>query len=254
MARQAPCAQYAGLATHEEQALWRRWLEARDEQARAGLMALHMPYARVLAAKCYAARLHDGVEFEEYLQFANVALIETLERYDPSRGAQFRTFAHRRICGAILSGLELLSERQQQISVQQRLRAERLKLAAGTVEPAGAPADALFRYLAEVGLGLALATLLDGAMIQNEAMAHAEDRAFDSTELKQLSYRLQHCLQRLTQRERDVIKGHYLHAMSFEELARMLGISNSRVSQLHQQGLHRLRKLLASRDLCDLAW
>lgn len=243
----------------EEASLWRRWHQAQDEQARDALMTLHLPYARVLAAKSYARRLHDVIEFDEYLQFANLALIESVERYDPALGVQFRTFAHRRIRGAILTGLELLSEQQQQISVQQRLKADRLRSArlnpAGCTRASGsALVDDCFLALAEAGLGYALLTLSDGAMVQGDNTPPIADTAFSSAELKQFSQRLDAYLGRLTVRESQVIKAHYLHAEALRDIAKKLGLSNARVTQLHRQGLKRLRDLLANCDLLDGRW
>ncbi len=249
----------AAHAWAEEAHLWRRWHQAQDVQARDALMTLHMPYARVLAAKAYARRSHDVVEFDEYLQFANVALIESIERYDSALGVQFRTFAHRRIRGAILNGLELLSEQQQQISVQQRLKASRLKSArldsAGYAHASGSSeVNDCFLALAEAGLGYALLTLSDGAMVQGDNTPPIADTAFSSAELKQFSRRLDAYLGRLTVRESQVIKAHYLHAEALRDIAKKLGLSNARVTQLHRQGLKRLRDLLANCDLLDGRW
>src|SRR5207247_5117094 len=99
--------------TAEEAALWRQLRATSDAQAREKLLALHLPYARTLAATFYARRFHDEIEFGDYLQFASVGLLEALDRYDPGRGVQFRTFAARRMQGAILNGLEKLTEKQQ---------------------------------------------------------------------------------------------------------------------------------------------
>src|SRR5262245_21524787 len=93
-------------AEAHELALWRRLRGSRDADARDGLLALHMPYARIVAATYYSRRYNDEVEFGDYLQYASIGLLEALERFDPERGAQFRTFAARRMHGAILNGLE----------------------------------------------------------------------------------------------------------------------------------------------------
>lgn len=237
-----------------ERQLWDRLRNEGDEQARQSLLALHLPFARIMAARLYAGRVHDEFEFDEYLQMATVALIESLDRYDPSRGAQFRTFAHYRLHGAILSGLEKLSERQQQVSLQKRLRADRLSLAAQSAAPARNNADQLFLYLAEVGIGLALGTLLDATNVLEQEEGWGADQAYGRLELKQFAGRLTGLIARLTERERQVIRGHYLQAQTFEEVARQLGISKARVSQLHYQGLQRLRTLLTDHAACDVAW
>src|SRR5215217_267187 len=99
----------------DESVLWQRWRESHDGEAREALLTLHMPYARTIAAVLYGKRVNDGVEFGDYHQLAAVGLLEAMDRFDPARGVQFRTFASRRMQGAVLSGLERLTEKQQQI-------------------------------------------------------------------------------------------------------------------------------------------
>lgn len=234
--------------------LWERLREDGDEEARSVLLALHVPYARVVAAKLYAGRITEDVEFDEYLQFATVALIESLDRYDPGAGAQFRTYAHHRMTGAILSGLEKLSDRTQQLSLQRRLKADRLTLAREAKTSPSAHADDLFRYLAEVGIGLALGAMLDGSNLLIDEERWVPDQSYERVELKQFTRRLKHLITQLTERESQVIQWHYLQSMSFEEIAEKLGISKPRVSQLHYQGLQRLKKLLTNRETCNISW
>jgi len=246
--------QAAPLVGAEEAAWWQAWRDSGDETARQSLLALHLPFARIMAAKLYTGRTDDAVEFDEYLQLATVALIEALDRYDPARGAQFRTYAHLRIKGAILSGLERLSERQQQISLMRRLKADRLSLAKEAPAPAKGHTDQLLQHLAEVGIGLALGAILDGTNLLAEEEGWAPDRGYERVELKQFSQRLRHLVKLLTERESQVIQWHYLQAMDFDDIAAQLGISKARVSQLHYQGLQRLKKLLTSPEACNVAW
>jgi RNA polymerase sigma factor FliA len=94
-----------------EAELWELWREHADDGARQRLLDLHLPYARIVAASYYAKRFHDEIEFADYLQLASLGLIEALGRFDPGVGVQFRTFAARRMHGAILDGIEQLTEK-----------------------------------------------------------------------------------------------------------------------------------------------
>src|SRR3954468_3185376 len=109
-----------------EAALWRELRATGDAALRERLLVLHLPYARTIAATLYARRFHDEIEFGDYLQLARVGMLEAVDRFDPARGVQFRTFASRRMQGAILNGIERLTEKQQQIAARQRLRADRV--------------------------------------------------------------------------------------------------------------------------------
>jgi RNA polymerase sigma factor FliA len=265
----------AALADDGETALWRAWIQGRDAAARERLLERHLPYARVVAATYYARRTHEEIEFEEYLQLARVGLLESFDRYDPALGAQFKTFAARRMQGAILSGLERLTEKNQQIAVRREAQRDRLQAAKnaaseklsenlirheGMAGPAGGKKSEqlLFSYLAEVGIGLALGVMLEGTgMIEPEEVdgaataASAEVTYFQKSEIQRLRDSLRTLVARLSEQERTVIRCHYLQDISFDEIGRMLGVKRSRVSQIHQQALKNLRQGLAP-DACDV--
>jgi RNA polymerase sigma factor for flagellar operon FliA len=239
-------------AAGDEALLWRQLRAEGDAQARERLLALHVGYARVVAAAYYARRFHDDIEFGDYLQFASIGLLEAVERFDPERGVQFRTFAARRMHGAILNGLERCTEKQQQIAARQRLRAERLrdlKLLAGESSGAGTGVpqepQQLLAFVAEAGIGLALCWLLEGSGMV-EGAAGAESQPFyRSAELRQLRERLVQAVEGLPATERTVIRNHYLQEIPFEQIAAGLQLTRGRISQLHRRALLRLRGLLA---------
>lgn len=239
-----------------EAALWQRLRASADAGAREQLLALHMPYARVVAATYYARRYHDEIEFGDYLQYASIGLLEALERFDPGRGAQFRTFAARRMHGAILSGIERLTEKQQQISARQRLRAQRaeaIREIAAEQGAAGGAHERLVRYVAEAGIGLALAWLLEGT-----GMVDAPERAealpfYRQAEMRQLREQLLRSVDDLAPQERTVVRCHYLQEMPFESVAAMLNVTKGRISQIHRQALLRLRAGMAPDGRLDVA-
>ncbi|SFO54238.1 RNA polymerase sigma factor for flagellar operon FliA [Variovorax sp. PDC80] len=253
--------------------LWQRWRDRADPEARELLIGHYLPYARMMAATLYGRRTHDEVEFADYLQYARVGLLEAIDRYDPTQGAQFKTFAARRVQGAMLNGLASFTEKNQQISVRMRLRQERLeavKQAAAEAAPDDAPAtassspsrsaDALFRYLAEVGIGLALGVMLeDTGMVDAQAFdgeAHApspEVSYFRKSEIDRLRSVVRSLVDRLGEQQRTVIRHHYLQEVPFDDIAAMMGVTRGRVSQLHRQALLRLRELLSADARLDVS-
>lgn len=258
----------ADVGAVDEPALWAVFRQSRDRAARDALVELHIPYARVVAATYYGRRIHDEIEFDDYLQYARIGLLEALERYDPTQGAQFRTFAARRMHGAILDGIERSTEKQQQIAVRQRLRRERvdaIKEAAGAetglsraVGRDQAPSgDALFRYLADVGIGLALCRLLEGTgMVDLSAATDSSlpaERAYHPIELAQLRRRMLDLVDGLSAQQRTVVRYHYLQEHSFADVASLMGVTRGRVSQIHRQALAALRVGLAASPSCDVS-
>ncbi len=258
-----------------EQSLWQRWTVDNDDDAREQLICLFLPYARIVAATLYGRRIQKDVEFSEYLQMASMGLVESVDRFDPQRGVQFKTFASKRMQGAILSGLERLTEKNQQIAVRSQLRKERLQAVKAQAREALLPDEdaptsasgskrsqqALFDYLAEVGIGLALGVLLDGTgMVHDESVDRRSTAPspdviyFRQQELRELRERVKDLVSRLPSQEQLVIRYHYIQEVPFDEIARVLDVTRGRISQLHRQGLKSLRHQLAQRNHCDTLW
>ncbi|MCO4855921.1 sigma-70 family RNA polymerase sigma factor [Herbaspirillum sp. WGmk3] len=237
-----------------EKLLWGAWRMRQDASARARLVEHYLPYARIVAASYYRRRFHDEIEFAEYLQFASVGLLESIDRYDPGLGAGFKTFAARRMHGAILNGLELVTEKQQQISVRKKLQAERQESLKSSEKKQGKDTtDTLFRELADVGIGLALAYLLDGTgMIEGSTELDERHGYYQHVELKQLRLRVRALVDDLSEQERTVVHCHYMQEMPFIDIAAMLGLSKGRIAQIHKQALERLRHSVQGSGGLDL--
>jgi len=225
--------------------LWTRLLASNDTSLRERLIEHYLPFARMLAAKAYANRSERELEFLDFLQYASLGLVEAIDRFDPHYGVKFETFASQRIAGAILNGIASLSEKQEQIHARRRITSERLQSLKGAGLPAKDP-DALFGYLAEIAIGLAVGFALEGTGMYEAEEAVCEDDAYQRIELKQLYCRVAHLLETLPANERRVVKFHYQQQLPFEEISRILQLTKGRVSQIHKSALKRLRDRLGS--------
>jgi RNA polymerase sigma factor for flagellar operon FliA len=233
-----------GPASTEEPELWARFLREADTEARGRLIDRYIPFARILAAKLYTSRRVRETEFEDYLHYAIIGMIEAVDRFDPSRNVLFRTFAAHRIQGSILNNVEQLSERDEQLALKARLRKQRVDaLREGGEE--GARASPLFEQMAEVAVGLALGYMLEGSGMYVGPEDSRNDDVYSGQELKQLRATVQAIVEILPEREKDVIKYHYFHALGVEEIGNILGLTKGRISQIHRQALRNLRELYA---------
>jgi len=242
----------------DEVMLWQQWRNSREPSAREALLALHLPYAKVVAAMLYAHRVHDDIEFDDYLQYARIGLLEAFERYDPCKGAQFRTYAASRIRGAVLDGLTHLTEHQQQMELRRRLLAERTQsLAQGQADDGSLPGSVdLFQYLAQVGLGMAIGLMLEdtGMFVQPGQACHRSESTYQAVELRRTYQQVQNLLSLLPPAEHRVIHLHYQQGRAFEDIARELGLTKGRISQIHKAALQRLRRMVANHQSCDRAF
>src|SRR5258706_4511129 len=98
----------------DDAALWVRYRLSADEESRTALVTRYQRLVRILAAKAYSHRISSELEFADYFQFGMVGLMQSFDRFDPAMGIRFETFASRRVAGAILDGVETLSEKQNQ--------------------------------------------------------------------------------------------------------------------------------------------
>lgn len=238
----------------DEDRLWQGWSRDKNIACRERLVAHYLPYARVVAASYYRQRFHDEIEFAEYLQLSSVGLLESIDRFDVRQGVCFKTFAARRMHGAILNGLAKTTEKQQQIAFRKQLRNERRGSMKGDGDASRKqPAD-LFRYLADVGIGLALAYLLeDTGMIDSPGQPAARHQ-YQRIELLQMQQRIRGLLEQLSVQERTVMRCHYLQEIPFSEIASMLDLSKGRIAQIHRQALAHLRLAIHDRSELDISY
>jgi RNA polymerase sigma factor for flagellar operon FliA len=233
----------AGWGSVAEDAMlpfWHTYRENRDPELREQLIEHYLPFARMLAAKAYANRIQLELEFADYLQYASIGLVEAVDRFDPIVMPRFEAFSSMRINGAILNGIVSLSEKQEQVSARKNLLADRAK---SLKAEAGNPKDpeAIFGYLAELAIGLAVGFVLEGTgMYQSEESGY-EENIYRGIELKQLSRKVVELMESLPDRERRIIKLHYQQQIPFDEIAKMFGVTKGRISQMHKAALVRLK-------------
>lgn len=223
-------------------ALWHSFVHERDGSARDRLVLAYEGYTKMLAAKVYARRVYTEMEFADYLQFATVGLIESIDRFEPARGIRFETFASTRITGAILNGIESSSEIQEQVAARRRVVGQRLGTLRGApAAPAPNSPEAAFAVLAELAIGLAIGFVLEDSGMHMEAQAEYADNTYQAVELRQLQARVRAQVGSLPPNQRAVVEGHYLRHQAFEEIARSLGLTRGRIAQLHKEALGNLR-------------
>ncbi len=222
------------------------------------LVRQYLPLVRKIAGGLYGIRSFDGVPFEEYLQFGAEGLLQAIQRYDPSLGAKFETYAQYRIKGAIMSGLEKSTEVNQQVVTLRRLAQERMASIlvadqSGGEQASEAPAPTTpFDRLVQASVGLAVAFMLDDSALFRAGESTSWDDGASNLAYKQLQGKLKSAMDTLTDKERAVLDWHYYQHEPFETAAREMGVTKGRVSQLHRSALQKLRKALAATHFGEL--
>jgi RNA polymerase sigma factor for flagellar operon FliA len=230
-------------ASESQPELWSEWCQTRALYLRDRLIEYYLPLARMVAGKLYRLRVQGGVQFDDYLQYARIGLIESVERFDPARGTPFRAFAFHRIRGAILNGIaresELAAQREASRRVGQERRESLLSGLSRSVERAS------LDDLVDLTIGIALGVLLEGG---EESVVDETPQAnpYLATEILQLRRLTRIAVERLPEREREIIRVHYYEHKEFREMAQALSLSAGRISQLHARAIRQLRIILAN--------
>jgi len=235
----------------EERALWRRFAEHDDAEARGRLIERYLPLSRAIAASLFARRIADDAEFADYMQYATMGLIEAVDGFDWQRGVKFNTFATYRIQGAIRNAIVNFSERREQVGLLYRLKKERIESIKQGEQAEGAPAPrrrgarggALVRELADTAVIWALSYLLEGSgMLAPRGEGQYVEQFYDGLEVRQLKEKLVGLVDALPDQERRVIKYHYFQNLEFTEIAGIFGVTKGRISQIHKRALLLLRE------------
>jgi len=219
------------------------------------LLQQYSPLVRRLAHQMIA-KLPANVEIDDLIQVGMIGLSDALARFDAAQGVQFETFATQRIRGAMLDelrGNDYLSRgtRKQQRSIESAVHKLEQKL--GRAPSEGEIAKEMGIALAEYQelLGKARGTQLvyiedmSGDDGESDFLdRHASDeQANPLAQLQDQRMRkaLVAAIKGLPEREQYVMSMYYEHDMNLKEIAAVLGVTESRVCQLHSQSIARLR-------------
>jgi len=227
----------------------------RDER-----VASYMSLVRKMSYQL-SARLPDCVSQEDMLQAGVIGLVEAANNYDPSKGASFGTYAGIRIHGAMID--ELRRGDWAPRSVHRASRA--LNEAIYKIESQTGLPSSLQELATELNIPIPQVSKII-ADTYNKTMISYGDTGIDEGQLsvdmfKNLASPLdfaqvqqRHCILTeyialLPDREKTVITFHYLHEYPLKQIASILQISESRVSQLMHDAFHRLRRVLKDYSL-----
>lgn len=219
----------------------------------------HAPMVRRLASQL-AARLPANVELDDLVQAGMIGLMDALSRYEAGHGAQFETFAMQRIRGAMIDELRSgdwmpRSVRRSQRAIEAAVQAaeQRLRRPPTEAEVAAEMGVALAEYQqmlgdAHGGQIVYLDDLGGGADSEDGFLErHAAPESSDPMSVlgdDRFRASLVAAIESLPEREKQVMGMYYEHDMNLKEIGAVLGVTESRVCQIHSQAVARLRNRL----------
>src|SRR5947209_11966713 len=249
--------------------LWRRYREAGDQRARERLVVAYSPLVKYVAGRM-GSGLPAHVEEADLISYGLVGLISAIERYEPEREIKFETYAIPRIRGAIIDELRALDWVPRSV----RARAREIERANVKLEHKLQRAPSDEEIADELGIELEefqesliqisnstiaaldeLWTVSDSSGDQVSLLDTIQDpgspdpaKVMDATDLKD---RVADAIARLPEREKLVIALYYYENLTLREIGEVLGVTESRVSQLHTKAVLRLRSHLSEEELAE---
>ena len=236
---------------------WERWVRQRSSSARDHLIVSYAPLVKFVAGRV-GAGLPASVDPADLVSSGVLGLIDALERFDPQRGVKFETFATPRIRGAIYDGLRELDWVPR--SVRSRARVvERAMTSFETVHGRGPSDDELADELGidreRLGQWLSAIASTTVGPLERALDAGAEPRALSGevpivpstvVEEREVRQLMRAEIDKLPEREKLVLSLYYDEGLTLAQISRVLGVSESRVPQLHSKSVLHLRARLSA--------
>jgi RNA polymerase sigma factor for flagellar operon FliA len=254
-------------AVDQVQVLWQEYQKSRTQEVRDRLILTYAPLVKFVAGRV-GASLPSHVDEQDLVSYGLLGLIGAIERFDPSREIKFETFAMARIRGAIIDELRSLDWVPR--SVRTRARQIERAIAALEKELMRAPTDEeiakklgitseeLEESLTEISR-TSVAALDElwspsGGGDQIALIDTIEDEAGPDPEISleqsEVKEALAEAISDLPEREKLVVTLYYYEELTLREIGEVLGVTESRVSQLHTKAILRMKAHLsgASRE------
>ncbi len=219
------------------------------------LVAQYAPLVKRVALHLLG-RLPDSVELDDLIQVGLIALLEAARNYTPSKGASFETYARIRLRGAMLDEVRandwaprsVYKKQRDLVSATQAVenRTGYEVTAAEVADEMGVELDEYHGILADASTArfFSLNQMMDDNEFDPTAPAAGQDNPSHDLQKAEFFGSVAQSIKALPEREALVMSLYYVEELNLKEIGAVLGVSESRVSQIHSQAVVRLRSRL----------
>jgi RNA polymerase sigma factor for flagellar operon FliA len=245
--------------------LWADYKTSASVELRDRLIVHYSPLVKYVAGRV-AVGLPQNVEQADLVSSGIFGLIDAIEKFDLDRGYKFQTYAIARIKGAILDELRSIDWVPRSV----RMKARSIEQAYGKLESqqGRSPSDAelaselgmtetqlqsTLSQISFVGLAALDEILLVGgdrgeSLTLGDTVADAGEGPMAAYEVEEMRHMLADAINRMAEREKLVLSLYYYEGLTLSEIGQVIGVSESRVCQIHTKAVIHLRSKLAAAD------
>ena len=236
--------------------IWEEYAKAKSPEVREKIILEYAPLVKVVAGRL-SMYLGYNVEYEDLVSYGIFGLIDAIDKFDFLKDVKFETYASLRIRGAILDQIRKMdwiprTIRQKQKKIDTVIRDIEIKYGRSATDEEiaaglGITGEEYLDWQSQMKITdiVSLNEFLEqGSEVPNEAN-QGRSTQFDSPEAvlerDELKKILVEALDLLTEKERKVIVLYYYEELTLKEISNILGVSESRISQLHTRALQKMR-------------
>ena len=244
--------------TVDKEKLWEQYISKPTPELRDTLITEYVPLVKIVAGRL-SMYLGYNVDYDDLVSYGYFGLIDAVDKFDASKDVKFETYASLRIRGSILDQIRKMdwiprTVRQRQRKMDEAIRAIEMRTghAATDEEIAqelGLSSDEYADWQGQVKVTnvISLNEFMDNSGAEPVSDSYRNSQFIQPEEnvaQEELTVKLEEALKELTEKENQVILLYYYEEMTLKEIAAILSVTESRVSQLHTKALGKMRKIL----------
>lgn len=234
--------------------LWEDYARLKTPDLREKLILEYAPLVKIVAGRL-SMYLGYNVEYEDLVSYGLFGLIDSIDKFDASKEVKFETYASLRIRGSILDQIRKMDwiprtirQRQKQIDAAMKeieLQEGRPATDAEIARRIGISEDEFLDWQGQIKADNIISLneyIEQGNDVSSEAsLGSGFDTPETVIEKSELREMLDEALELLTEKEKKVILLYYYEELTLKEISNILGVSESRISQLHTRALQKMK-------------
>jgi RNA polymerase sigma factor for flagellar operon FliA len=244
--------------------LWARYKSTGDRTLRDELIVRYSPLVKFVAGRVSAGLPHS-IEQADLVSYGMFGLIDAIEKFDSERNIKFETYAITRIKGAIIDELRSIdwvprSVRTKARSVERAYASLEATLGraptdaevAAEMEVSESDLQAIFSQISYIGI-VGLDEVISGggtdrgeSLTLGDTLADRGEGPVGTFEVEEMKLILAGAINRLGDREKIVLSLYYYEGLTLAQIGQVLGVTESRVCQIHTKAVMLLRSRLSS--------